>query len=892
MKEMTTKILAEISALGKRFLLSEALSIFGDKYSKDQITEAVETAKAEGVLWLDNGVLHFEDDCWKEFFENARLMGKDHLSLALQRDLTEAVKFHFENSGCSKRAFAAALLWHARKRYYEWLPKDKLLKEIQVIDDILGFESWASMSLKARIKALDFEKITKGRLIEKWLKGKFHVDCMNFLRMIEINLDEQHFSELLREKLKQASTEYQKIVLEFFQIDTKNIMSLSRLNIENLKRLNKKLKPISPQYARLKVAVLNLFARYYNIKEPPKFKKFIELALKIASEFNIKDWISKLHNNLSLYYEEDFKAYSEELKLRAIDEATEIGDHETAAFIAINLAYSYLACGEKISLNKLMGKISGYIQTSKSPEIKSRFFEFKALAAVYDGNHTEFEKYIAEYEDIFRKTKDSRVLSKRYFADVLRILFHIIGGNIEKIKSISEKLVKIEYIENDERRFLEIVNIGLEDPIKSYELFKEYRKSMRFYIEETLLFLAQILPGEFLEDFRKFLIEQLVYSRQRRMLLSQAQLYHALGLASNKLDIQKDTLRYMRFAAFLYDASGMDSLSHKLRTHFLQKKAFIDLVKQMKINLENAGVNKELLAVLERSTFNANESLRFIGRLMAVVLSFADAENFNDLAQIIFKSLMEEFPASVGKFEFGSDNTETFYFGTEEIPDFGITYSFEPFYVSYSFYVGKKYKAKLELYNPDQRVDDLTIQKFYDLMAYLEPIVELVLLNFSRYRMAIRDELTGLYTRWYFEERFKEEFSRSNRTGEVFSLIFCDLDDFKKVNDNYGHKVGDEVLKMVAKIFWKNARETDIICRYGGEEFVFLLPCTTHTGAMVFAERLRKSLEEAYTKASVTGSFGVVSYPSPNIFSREEILRIADDLCYKAKKEGKNLVKG
>jgi len=892
MNENAKRILTEISSLGKRFLLSEVLSIFSSKYPDNQLLKTIEAAKTEGILKEKKGIFSFQDDEWKKFYESTDTNEKDHLELALQRQLPEGIKFHLENSHCSKRTFAAALLWQIRKDYYNWLPKDKLLKKIEVVDYILGYENWASLSLKARLIALDYKKIATRRLIEKWLRGNFHVDCMNFLRILKIHLDKQLFLELVSERTEGKLTDYQKIVLQFYLLDTKNIKNLSKADLEKLEILNKESKTISPQYARLKIAILNLFAGYFGTKEPVKGKLFLEMALKIAKEFNLKDWIAKLYNNLSLYYEEDFKAYSEELKLNAIEVAGEINDYDTAAFIAVNLAYSYLASGEKILLNKLMKKINAYVKTTNNPEIKSRILEFKSLTALYNGNSDEFERCLAEYEANFEITKDPRVLSKKYFTNVLKILFHIINGDIKAIQSVFENLTDAEYLEDDERKFLEITKIGLSNPTEAYMLFRKYRKGMRFFVEETLLFLAQILPESFLEDFREFSFSQLAYSRKRGLLLSQAQIYHAIGLAAYKSDMQHDVIRYMRFAASLYDASGMNNLSRKLRNLFLNSEAFVDLMIKVKENLEKAGIDKHLLNDLNNSVLSANDSLRFIGRIVAVVLSFANAENFNELAEVIFKSLLEEFPANVGRFEFGKGNVEICTFGTGEIPTFDTLYTPEPFYVSYSFYVGNNDKAKLELYNPEQKVDQLTIQKFYNLMVHLEPIIELMLLNFSRYRMAIRDELTGLYTRWYFEERFKEEFARANRTGEIFSLIFCDLDDFKKINDNYGHKTGDEVLKNVARIFMKNARETDIICRFGGEEFVFLLPGTSHNGAKIFAERLRESIENARINVSVTGSFGVVTYPSPYISSREEILRIADDLCYKAKKAGKNSVKG
>ena len=158
--------------------------------------------------------------------------------------------------------------------------------------------------------------------------------------------------------------------------------------------------------------------------------------------------------------------------------------------------------------------------------------------------------------------------------------------------------------------------------------------------------------------------------------------------------------------------------------------------------------------------------------------------------------------------------------------------------------------------------------------------------------MSIRDGLTKLYNHRYFYNRLEEEFSRANRYGTPLSLVFLDLDDFKKVNDIYGHTNGDKVLEKIGQSMKKVARESDIAARYGGEEFALLLPNTTASGAFDVATRLcsviRENPFEELNGGHLTISAGVSTYSGENLQSYEQLIRLADQAMYTAKKQGKD----
>ena len=156
---------------------------------------------------------------------------------------------------------------------------------------------------------------------------------------------------------------------------------------------------------------------------------------------------------------------------------------------------------------------------------------------------------------------------------------------------------------------------------------------------------------------------------------------------------------------------------------------------------------------------------------------------------------------------------------------------------------------------------------------------------------AVTDALTGLYNRRYFEEALEKEVQRAKRQKQPFSIIGIDLDYLKKINDTYGHTFGDLAIKTIADVLKSNARSVDVPARIGGEEFNVLLPGINSEGAMIAAERIRKSIEsvEIDTIGHITGSLGVATYfeHSEDV---EELLELNDQAMYTSKRNGRNRV--
>ena len=161
-------------------------------------------------------------------------------------------------------------------------------------------------------------------------------------------------------------------------------------------------------------------------------------------------------------------------------------------------------------------------------------------------------------------------------------------------------------------------------------------------------------------------------------------------------------------------------------------------------------------------------------------------------------------------------------------------------------------------------------------------------------RLSIADGLTGLYNRRFLSERLEEEYSKAVRYQTPLSVLIMDVDFFKRVNDTFGHQVGDNALVAVAKVLQKSVRESDLVGRYGGEEFVVLLPHTDFEKALTVAEKIRQSVSETPVEGMgerrLTISIGAAGFPDVKVTNIEELVHKADEALYRAKEGGRNQV--
>lgn len=186
-----------------------------------------------------------------------------------------------------------------------------------------------------------------------------------------------------------------------------------------------------------------------------------------------------------------------------------------------------------------------------------------------------------------------------------------------------------------------------------------------------------------------------------------------------------------------------------------------------------------------------------------------------------------------------------------------------------------------------------------ELAARLKAARRILDLETSLKQLALHDQLTGAYNRGYLDRQLSKEIQRSRRYDHPFSIIICDIDHFKDVNDRYGHQAGDQVLKeLVTRINRSIRNENDWVARYGGEEFVLVLPETAPAGCLIVAERVRNLIADTPVMVqgvavTVTVSFGAITIENASLIgdmTMDAILGKADECLYRAKETGRNRV--
>lgn len=179
----------------------------------------------------------------------------------------------------------------------------------------------------------------------------------------------------------------------------------------------------------------------------------------------------------------------------------------------------------------------------------------------------------------------------------------------------------------------------------------------------------------------------------------------------------------------------------------------------------------------------------------------------------------------------------------------------------------------------------------YDVTDMASSKLEMDQINQELSVLSKTDRLTGLFNRGHWEERLHEEFERFKRTKMQCCLVMVDIDDFKQVNDTYSHQAGDEVLKDIASCLTRTARTTDIVGRYGGEEFGVILVNTDSSQALYFAERLRKNVEKSvvqYLNDSIQYTISVGITEINDTLNLDKWLQQADAALYNSKENGRN----
>ena len=371
------------------------------------------------------------------------------------------------------------------------------------------------------------------------------------------------------------------------------------------------------------------------------------------------------------------------------------------------------------------------------------------------------------------------------------------------------------------------------------------------------------------------------------------------------------------------DLPFYDILLQKIQTVFDEN---LELVKNGSLETIN------LVSILEKEVIDKSLLQKETEILKKIVLSRENITDWKGYTVKLLKQMLDVYPFDLFFISINENSMKRVYIFysfqfnesiKSEVKDYlkkelfaGENIEFEEIFVTKKRPSGNKHKICLQTYNflPDSQdvggIIGIIIlskgklpKKELDVVQSLLSIMGLVAGSSRALSKALseleyfagHDPLTNLYNRRIFEDLLRYEVSRAKRKGYRFSLILIDLDNFKYINDTYGHNVGDIVLKSVADQLEASIRDGDIVARIGGDEFVILLSETPLSDAVKVAERIRKNLEKNRicvfdgSVISVSASLGVVEYPTHGS-SKEELMMIVDNALYRAKDLGKNKV--
>ncbi|WP_457634970.1 putative bifunctional diguanylate cyclase/phosphodiesterase [Persephonella sp.] len=371
------------------------------------------------------------------------------------------------------------------------------------------------------------------------------------------------------------------------------------------------------------------------------------------------------------------------------------------------------------------------------------------------------------------------------------------------------------------------------------------------------------------------------------------------------------------------DLPFYDTLLQKIQTVFDEN---LELVKNGSLETIN------LVSILEKEVIDKSLLQKETEILKKIVLSRENITDWKGYTVKLLKQMLDVYPFDMFFISINENSMKRVYLFysfqfndsiKSEVKDYlkkelfaGENIEFEEIFVTKKRPSGNKHKICLQTYNflPDSQdvggIIGIIIlskgklpKKELDVVQSLLSIMGLVAGSSRALSKALseleyfagHDPLTDLYNRRIFEDLLRYEVSRAKRKGYRFSLILIDLDNFKYINDTYGHNVGDIVLKSVADQLEASIRDGDIVARIGGDEFVILLSETPLSDAVKVAERIRKNLEKNRicvfdgSVISVSASLGVVEYPTHGS-SKEELMMIVDNALYRAKDLGKNKV--
>lgn len=875
-----------IAILGERFEIKELeyLSLVSSQdISKinSKLTELIENGL---VYWEDGKYRFIVSDVWKMFYEQIEAQEKIKLHSELVAMVKDPSKkaWHLRMLG-RKNAAVVLYLLTARKElvnYHDVSTAISLLEEAEKL--LEGRESYALNSLK--MKALQIKQDSNALERYALALGKkydflrysalVHASKISLAKQIEEETDIFE-SKTAYGRLSKLCCKMRRMLLSGENLPEKLLGEVEVL-LANLRDIK--------LHRKLRSQTLLLIAQNIHRSSISNLE-LLNQAKQIAQSEGFLDLLASILNELGTR----LAANSEASRLfeHVIEIAHKIGSDGLAMTALSNMIWTNLYRGnvhkmfQDIARLRQLTNITGNIQL----EAYSHFVE-----ANFHMYNRELDEALEDY---------SRELSiEKYLGIEQRALRGIVCAYALFGDVDSARRVILENIENpaiNNQGFVRFRDLFLaEDDAKFLEAWQRFlMRDTPYWAEESCQIFAERLIKIDRDGFLRFTKQLETSAIKSGAFLSLAQIYEGLAIAYKSIEAIPLAMNYAEKAVSIYRTRSFANAAAWLekKMNIFSEINLLRLFDELRLNFGETSEQSLKLAQeqLEKITKNSV----FVQHVLDILKVTDPQDEIHTTMEFLVSKIMNLLPvSSVGLVLLDPRGKVLEYagFNIKQIPK-EIKVSYTPFELCSKIEIYDGFTVVMYVANQSLHLDELSGYELTKMVLNLQEVIIYALKNIIIYHRSITDPLTGLHTRWYFITRLHEEFERVRRYGGHFSVVMCDIDDFKRINDTFGHRIGDEVLKFIASVLRSSTRASDIVGRYGGEEFILILPNTNEENAAKVAEKiLYQIIETNPFDFRVTMSFGVSGYPEHVVFEAEDLIALADKATYASKERGKACV--
>lgn len=676
--------------------------------------------------------------------------------------------------------------------------------------------------------------------------------------------------EIEKLKNKRNKSEMEVMYYNFFMIEylvtnnkyKKNEVENLMKKIENIYEKNKN----NRKFAEVYLDSINIYSFYLSQKSRFKSVEYNQKGLNLAKKYGFIRYVVLFSINLSYDNIENnlvFNKYmSESMKI-----AYESKDYSKLPEIYFNYAYNNLYKGNTDEFFKNVSESIKFSNATQNERFIVSANSIKAFYYFYISDYVNMNTTLLKIMKYMDHQSDTvKRIVKRNFL-LITAYYSLMKGNKESVKEVGNE-IKENFGESSITQLTDIfISSG---PQKIKKIFDEIMEGITDKEETVYLMYWKFTRPELRDYFIKNLEEIEKTLKVNRYNFSLAMLYEGAFKFYTEISDMVKALKYFRLAFLSYDSLNIERKKEELNDYFNNNKKKFSISQNIIYDKTiSDDLNKNLIYFSSEiiSMDNAQEILNRVNSFFVRYYAVKDVK-------IRMVSNYFEAESSTGSVIIAENDH----------------ISFEPLEISFisdhDDFVLKYYLKNDKLY-----INYNNFQIIYDSIILLDKYISGAIYRIIHLENSITDYLTGAYSRRYLFMRIEEEIEKYKREKTIFSVSMLDIDDFKKINDTYGHSKGDEVLKFFVEKIKENTRSFDIVSRYGGEEFVVVFPNTSDEEVYKILKRLREIIKketEEFFGYPITASFGIAEYFKG--INSENLIKNADEASYISKRSGKDTI--